>query len=279
MSDGSDFDDFLDAAREDARASASTTEDARRVEASLSAYVSLRRPLPAAVNDALGTAIASASAADAQGARAVTKKGLAASTSWLKPSAFVVAVLGLSLASYSVATIPSSTPEAAPAPGVASQTRAAPAATAAFELPPSSAPSVTPRSSLASPVDLPAAKSLAEAKEPAQPKGPLTPPPRAARPTGHEDTLDAELALLSRVTSALHEGRAARALELVDEHDRRFPNGALMPEFASQRVFALASLRRHTEACREATTFLAKYPKSPFSSQVRSACVDPNSSR
>jgi len=94
----------------------------------------------------------------------------------------------------------------------------------------------------------------------------------AGRGPGGGVTLDAELALLQEVHGALQAHDGGRALRLLDEHSRRFPNGALAEESEAARVFALCELGRADEARDVAGRFLREHPRSPLAPRVTRAC-------
>lgn len=269
MSEDDDFERFLATARGEHRVSALPAETTRRIEASVAAHVSWRRALPAGIATALATTEASAAARPREeGSGGPAKSGPFTRGVASKVIAIIAPVIGLAIV-YSVTTArlsgPSSEP-VEPAP-------VAPIVEAAPTPPPPTAPSAEASlPTLAAPSELPDARDLPRAR----PNRPSTPAgASAARPA--DGSLEAELALLAEVTSALQGNRPDRALTLIDEHDRRFPKGVLVPEFAAQRVVTLAALGRHGEACTRSAAFLAAYPKSPLVPQVRSSCVDPTS--
>ncbi len=106
----------------------------------------------------------------------------------------------------------------------------------------------------------------------------MAPPPAsvnsaAEAPALTDDTLDSELALLRAAQAALREKNDRRALTLVDEHTRRFPNGVLAEERAAARIFALCGLGRTDEGMRAGAAFLAAHPSSPEAARVRAACT------
>lgn len=90
------------------------------------------------------------------------------------------------------------------------------------------------------------------------------PPQRPAR-----DRLAQEVALLSRATSDLHAGRAAEALGVLDEYQRKFPNGLLAQERRAARAQALCALGRRSEAESELERLA---PKSLAAARARQAC-------
>ncbi len=274
MSADDDFERFLETARADHAATALPPETTKRIEASVGARVSWRRRLPAGVAAALTTTAGSAAARGQQEETGgpsndrPSTRGLSS-----KVIAVIAPVVGLAVV-YSVTTARFSERPSDPAQA-STRVAAAPIAQAA----PMSAAPLPAASSIESSLPILAAPSeLPNAREEprARPNRPSTPAASVASRAA-DGSLEAELALLADVTSALQGSRPARALTLIDEHDRRFPKGALVPEFAAQRVVALAALGRNAEACKRSAAFLAAYPKSPLAPQVRSSCVDPTS--
>jgi len=89
--------------------------------------------------------------------------------------------------------------------------------------------------------------------------------------------LNVELALLQDVHRALQANDGARALALLDEHARRFPDGALAEESEAARVFALRQVGRADEARDVAARFLREHPRSPLAPRVtRAFDADPS---
>jgi len=267
MSEDNDYDQFLRAARAEHEASAPPVASARRIENALGSHVWWRRGLPAAMAATLATRAASAEAR-ARGtttADAASKaSGLLTRSPWTKAFAMLVPVLGLATAFYTVET--ASTP---PPPSAAPKVPAVEAVPAPPSVPDDPSGAATAVPTLAGPRELPDARDVpATAVERSAKASAL----RRGRPG--DGAFEAELALLTEVTSALREKRPSRALALIDEHDRRFPNGVLVPEFAGERVLTLAALGRHAEACDLSTKFVAQYPKSPFVPEVRASCVE-----
>ena len=97
-------------------------------------------------------------------------------------------------------------------------------------------------------------------------KAQVEPQAPAARP---QDRLAQEVALLSRATSDLRAGRAANALKLLDEHQRKFPNGVLGVERRAVRAQALCTLKRVGEG-RAELAHLA--PQSPAAGRAKQLC-------
>ncbi len=137
--------------------------------------------------------------------------------------------------------------EAAPArpvtPGVSSASEPRPP----IEKPPESAPSAVP---------------LAESPEKRAP----------VASSRSSDTLAEEVAILSEASAALHGGRPAAALKMLDEHRRKFPRGALGQERTSARIQALCALGRTKEAQAELARLARASPNSPHVARARKAC-------
>lgn len=100
----------------------------------------------------------------------------------------------------------------------------------------------------------------------------VAPAPAQADP---QSTLDAELALLTSAKKAINDSDPTRSLAILDEHQRKYPDGILAEERASTRVFALCAANRTAEAKTSAQDFLAKYPRSPSAPRVRASCGAP----
>jgi hypothetical protein len=242
MSSEGEFDQFLRSAD---GFGAPTEEDAMRVKARLSSTVSWRRALPAAMASAIQPPRPAASA---------PRSGIR----WrlVKLAALAISVGGLTAATFEhVTTVGPST--------------------SVSDVAPKRAPEDDPRRAPepdrgASSVPAPPIPTMdGPARLPAAPAAPA--PAKSVRRAG---TLDAEVALLAETNAALQSKHPARALALVDRHEREFPRGVLGPEFDAQRVLALSALGRNDEACALATRFLMANPGSPLTPQVRSSCND-----
>ena len=96
---------------------------------------------------------------------------------------------------------------------------------------------------------------------------PAAPPAPAS--SSRSDQLAQEVALLSRATSALRAGRAGQALSLLNEHQRKFPNGVLTEERRAAKAQALCSLGRQSEGRAELSRLT---PKSPAAVRAQRAC-------
>jgi hypothetical protein len=87
-----------------------------------------------------------------------------------------------------------------------------------------------------------------------------------------EATIDEEVRLMNGAQAALRSGDPKRALQLLSEHARRFPNGKLANARMVTRMSALCTMGFSDEARLEANHFLARNPNSPFAERVRNIC-------
>jgi type IV secretory pathway VirB10-like protein len=104
---------------------------------------------------------------------------------------------------------------------------------------------------------------------PEKPKRPRTSNKTARTP---DATLHAEMALLRPAQQALKAGNHRRALQLFDDHARSFPKSALAEERALGRIEALCGLGRGDEARGAASTFVRRFPGSPYRAKAERAC-------
>jgi hypothetical protein len=107
----------------------------------------------------------------------------------------------------------------------------------------------------------------------AKPKRTATPrqAPRTASPPGPQvapSEVRAELALL-RPARARVRSAPARALELVAEHERLYPQGALIEEREVIAIEALLSSERAGDAAQRARSFFGRYARSAHARRVR----------
>ncbi len=87
--------------------------------------------------------------------------------------------------------------------------------------------------------------------------------PRASSPTS-SPSLGEEVATVDEIRRALRQGQAGRAIELIDQHARRFRTPRLAEEAAFLRVQALRQLGRVERAREELERFRRDYPTSPL---------------
>jgi hypothetical protein len=85
-------------------------------------------------------------------------------------------------------------------------------------------------------------------------------------------SLHEEALLVREANAALESGDAARSLALAEEHARRFPNGALLPEGSAVHILALCQAGQLDQARTETGAFLLAHPEGPLSMRVRSSC-------
>jgi hypothetical protein len=97
------------------------------------------------------------------------------------------------------------------------------------------------------------------------------PPPSAAgsaRPPGKKGALD-EGQTLDAARASLAKGESAKALVILDGHDRDFPQGLMKPDAKVLRIEALARTGEDAKAKELAENFLADFPHSPLAPRTR----------
>jgi hypothetical protein len=94
-------------------------------------------------------------------------------------------------------------------------------------------------------------------------------PQRSGRPTSPQESYAAELDLLQRAQTAYAGREFSRALALVAEHGRRFPNGRLAEEREALRVRSLTGSGRADESSRAAASFADRFPRSVMLPRLR----------
>jgi hypothetical protein len=99
------------------------------------------------------------------------------------------------------------------------------------------------------------------------------PRPASSQP---EDGLTQEIALLSRAASALRAGRAGDALQVINEHQRKFPNGVLIVERRAVKAQALCSLKRVAEGRAELAQLALNAPAAARAKQICDAAAGPS---
>jgi hypothetical protein len=77
---------------------------------------------------------------------------------------------------------------------------------------------------------------------------------------------------LAQVQNALSEHRGGDALAMLEAQSQQFASGALMPERAAARVFALCDLGRRVESRAAAQRFAQVWPDSPLLGRVLVTC-------
>jgi hypothetical protein len=141
-------------------------------------------------------------------------------------------------------------------------------ASVAHGSPPARLTMAAPRVEAASPPTTPAVEDTST------PRAVEAPPldPRTAGARRRSDRLAEEVAILSRAEKEFHAGRPASALQVLEEHRRKFPGGALVQERIAARVHALCALGRTTEAESELARLERVSPGSLQEGRAREAC-------
>ena len=75
--------------------------------------------------------------------------------------------------------------------------------------------------------------------------------------------------MIDRALAALRNGQPVRALELLDDYDRRYPDGTMAPEAAVARIEAMLATRQNARVHELGTQFLETHPTSPLAHRVR----------
>ena len=95
----------------------------------------------------------------------------------------------------------------------------------------------------------------------------------ATAPTDRSDpTLADEVKLIDGAQRAL-QSEPRRALALVEEHARRFPDQLLEQEREVIAVAALVKLERKAEAAERAQRFLSRFPRSAHAVRMRAVAA------
>ncbi|MEM7160571.1 MAG: hypothetical protein AAF799_47480 [Myxococcota bacterium] len=107
---------------------------------------------------------------------------------------------------------------------------------------------------------------------------PSTPPRPATEPkatasaselAAPPNSLAEEMRLMTAARRALSQGQPARALELLEQHERTHARGQMAEDRAALRSQALCEAGRGAEARAAATSFLAAHPRSAHGNRVR----------
>lgn len=112
-----------------------------------------------------------------------------------------------------------------------------------------------------------------QAVEPAPEPPAVEPAPKV--PRAPAPTASSEVELLRRA-QALLAAQPGRALQLTNEHQRRFRDGVLAEEREALAIEALRRLGRAREAQRRAALFQRRYPSSVHTSRVRGSVAPPS---
>jgi hypothetical protein len=94
----------------------------------------------------------------------------------------------------------------------------------------------------------------------------------APQPAADPGSLQAELRLLGAAQDALHANQPGRALQLVQQHEQRFPRGALTRERLSVQALALCGLQRTASARLAFDELMHLAPDAPVLARIRTEC-------
>jgi len=125
----------------------------------------------------------------------------------------------------------------------------------------------TPRRARDAPAAVAARERASTAPKPTEP----TAPAEEAGSVRAPSTLADETRLLWEADQAVRAGNSARALALLDEHASRYPDGALGPERAAERVVALCNMGRVDAATVRA--YLVSHPNSSLNDRIQQTCA------
>jgi outer membrane protein assembly factor BamD (BamD/ComL family) len=78
---------------------------------------------------------------------------------------------------------------------------------------------------------------------------------------------------LTEANAAIKRGDVARASQLLDGYDQRFPSGKLAEERAAAGILALCASGRTQSAKSEASRFLERWPRSPLVARIKASCA------
>ncbi len=123
------------------------------------------------------------------------------------------------------------------------------------------------------PVVVAAADPEPHTKRPARSRRPSAPSSTPPVEVSAVSSVPQEAALLAKAQRALRAGDAAGALDLLQEHARRFPQGSLRDERRGARVRALCELGRGPQARAEARSLAQDRPDSPVAAGVADVCT------
>lgn len=97
--------------------------------------------------------------------------------------------------------------------------------------------------------------------------------PRAA-PALSAAGIETQIALIDRARSAAASGQPRTTLAVLDEYQKRYPNGVLLQEATLLRVESLLALGDRSSATRLGKAFLAQHPRSALAPRIRSLVTE-----
>lgn len=109
--------------------------------------------------------------------------------------------------------------------------------------------------------------------------GSPTPVAPSAESRSPESGLGAEAALLESAERSLRDHDGARALALLDEHARRFPDGIFLVEAQAARAIATCETGDRARGGELVADFARRWPSAPVLARVLAACRTPPTDR
>jgi hypothetical protein len=131
-------------------------------------------------------------------------------------------------------------------------------------------PSSVPEGSSTAVANTPSPKRATKASAPSAPPAEVI----VLAEEAEADTVDEEVALLSRAHAALRAGRPSETLSALSLHARRFPNSKMALDREATRILAICASGQKERARMEADRFLNAHPGSAFTSRLRNVCAD-----
>ncbi|HWB75421.1 MAG TPA: hypothetical protein VG755_10700, partial [Nannocystaceae bacterium] len=142
-------------------------------------------------------------------------------------------------------------------------------------------PCVTPppivETAVAAPIEAPRAAKPTHVAKPNKSAPPAQPAAPAPTSTPTVDDMKAESAVLKQAREALRDHDPQRALALLEEHRRRFPDGVLALERRAAWTRAKCAAGDGDAARAEAKRLLAEHPSDPVAVGVRDVCTTKSS--
>ncbi len=238
-----------------------TRADQERVEAAVAARLAAGAVAALAAAAAAKTSASVSSAPGAMGAHGLTWLG-AKTLTWVAALGTLGGTVAIIMA-YGPARTTTLGARAASAPALAAPEVVAPLAGPSGSIEPVASAQASPREP---PIAVDPRPRVVRA-----PISGLTASPSSRAPSSTGDVA-AEVRLLGEAHAAIQGGQAERALVLLEEHARRYPNGALGEEREAARIAALCEVGRTVEARSAADRFLRASPLSPHAGRVRASC-------
>jgi hypothetical protein len=114
---------------------------------------------------------------------------------------------------------------------------------------------------------------------PAASSGGPMPAASSAESPSPERGLGAEAALLESAERSLRDHDGARAIALLDEHARRFPDGIFLVEAEAARAIATCETGDRERGSKLTADFARRWPNAPVLARVLAACRTPGTDR